>query len=87
MIDTSLQPMKPVTRREAMRAGRRTYRGRPCPVHGEVMRYATNSACVPCAIASARATKMRERALRSSEGDIDDAEDLNPNPVLEVGSL
>jgi len=75
MSDTSLQPMKPVTRREAMRAGRRTYVGRPCPIHGpNVLRYTTSSGCRECAIASALATKQRERVQRAAEVDIDDME-------------
>ncbi len=75
MTDVSTQIEKPPTRREAMRTGRRTYRGRPCPVHGvEARRYVSNSACVACAIASAAATKLRERELRAAELDNDDEE-------------
>jgi hypothetical protein len=66
---------QPPTRREAMRTGRLTYLGRACPAHGvEARRYVSNSACVACAIASAAATKLRERELRSAELDNDDEE-------------
>jgi hypothetical protein len=65
-------PVKPVTRREAMRSGRRRYVGRPCKVHGpEALRYASNSACCACAISGAAATKARERELRRAEFDFD----------------
>jgi len=74
MTDVSTQPTRPPTRREAMRTGRRTYRGRPCPVHGDVLRYTTSSGCRECAIANAVATKLRERELRAAEVDIDDEE-------------
>lgn len=72
MTSTALQRMSVPTRREAMAHGRRFYRGRPCPVHGDVLRYATSSGCRECAIASALATKQRERRLRAGEDDIED---------------
>jgi hypothetical protein len=74
---TTLEAPRPVSRREAMRRGRRTYIGRPCRVHGAgVLRYATSSACCSCALASANATRERERAMRLVE--MDD-EDFDPN--------
>lgn len=70
-----LQPARqPPTRREAMRRASRFYRGRPCPIHGDVLRYTTSSGCRECQIASAIATKQRERELRSAELDIDEEE-------------
>jgi len=75
MADIATRHTKPLTRREAMRAGRRTYVGRPCPIHGpNVLRYTTSSGCRECAIASALATKQRERVQRAAEVDIDDME-------------
>ncbi len=57
----------PVTRREALLTGRRRYVGRPCKIHGAgALRYTTNSGCVACSIASALATKQRERSLAAT---------------------
>jgi hypothetical protein len=68
LAPVALTPERP-TRREALRRGSRFYRGRPCRIHGEVDRYLTSGGCRECAIASALATKERERALMSEEAE------------------
>lgn len=77
-----------IDRANARQNGTRFYRGAPCLIHPEALRYTASKACVECAKAARKANTNREkdaarkRAARKRKGETASATNYAPSWVI-----